>query len=282
MTALAILGLLPPAAKIDGGRIELEGEDLLQFDDAQMRSVRGNRVAMVFQEPMTALNPVLTIGFQIIEAIRAHSNLNRAQAQKRAEELLERVAIPTPAQRLKDYPHQLSGGQRQRAMIAMALAADPQLLIADEPTTALDVTIQAQILELLQELRDELGLTVLLITHDLGVVAETCDRALVMYGGRIVEEAPVGELFATPAHPYTRGLLASQPSFEEGEIGAELPTIEGQTPDPARMPGGCSFHPRCGEVMDDCSIADPGLTRIGDHRKVACHLYEQETAHAAG
>jgi len=297
MSALAVLRLIPPPGRILTGTVDLQGIELTTCGERQLRGVRGARIAMVFQEPMTALNPVLTIGFQIAEAIRAHSEATRIEAageaerlldlvsipQARHERLLDLVSIPQARQRLKDYPHQLSGGQRQRAMIAMALAAEPELLIADEPTTALDVTIQAQILELLERLRQELGLAVLLITHDLAVVAETCDRALVMYAGRIVEEAPIDRLFATPAHPYTRGLLAAIPGIEEHAVGEDLPTIPGQIPDPAELPPGCAFHPRCDEVMGHCSTADPHLYALGDDRSAACFLYDDDgERHATG
>jgi oligopeptide/dipeptide ABC transporter ATP-binding protein len=276
LTALAILGLLPPAASLRARRIELEGESLLGRADEEMRRIRGRRIAIVFQEPMTALNPVLTIGFQIAEAIRAHRRVGRREARERARELLDLVAIPQAGERLSDYPHQLSGGQRQRAMIAMALAAEPQLLIADEPTTALDVTIQAQILELLLELRQRLGLAVLLITHDLGVVAETCDRVLVMYAGRIVEEASVETLYGNPSHPYTRALLAAQPDLASSRAGALLPTIRGQIPDPAALPAGCAFHPRCPDVLPHCSASVPDLYPLGDGHRAACFLHDED------
>lgn len=284
LTALAILDLLPPAARVDAGVIELEGQSLLGCSEEQMRSIRGGRIAMIFQEPMTALNPVLTIGFQIAEAVRAHRQVTRGDALAEACRLLEMVSIPHAGDRVRDYPHQLSGGQRQRAMIAMALAAEPQLLIADEPTTALDVTIQAQILDLLLELRDRLELTVLLITHDLGVVSETCNRALVMYAGRIVEEAAIETLFGAPSHPYTRGLLAAQPDLETAHVGVNLPTIPGQIPDPASLPQGCAFHPRCTEVMDHCSESQPRLYRLADDHRAACFLCDQDSGrrHAAG
>ena len=277
MTALAVLGLLPPAARITTGRIEFDGRDLLRCSEKEMRSVRGDRIAMVFQEPMTALNPVLSIGFQVAEGIRAHRDVTRADALERARELLELVAIPHAAERLDDYPHQLSGGQRQRAMIAMALAAEPEILIADEPTTALDVTIQAQILDLLLELRQRLGLTVLLITHDLGVVAETCDRALVMYAGRIVEEAAVEDLFGKPSHPYTRGLMEAQPDLTRSRSSGELPTIPGQVPDPTNLPGGCAFHPRCSEVMERCADALPSLYAVDETHRSACFLQDPDS-----
>ncbi len=284
LTALSILRLLPPAATIDDGSIALEGTDLLGLSEEAMRKVRGGGIAMVFQEPMTALNPVLTVGYQIAEAVRAHVRMTRSEALEEARRLLDLVAIPQAAERLGDYPHQLSGGQRQRAMIAMALAGKPQLLIADEPTTALDVTIQAQILDLLLELRERLGLTVLFITHDLGVVAETCDRALVMYAGRIVEKAPVEALFASPSHPYSRGLLAAQPDLGSARLGEPLPTIPGQIPDPARLPSGCAFHPRCGEVLDHCAASQPRLYTLGEAHQAACFLHDPDLArrHAVG
>jgi peptide/nickel transport system ATP-binding protein len=219
ITSLAVLGLVPPPGRVTAGRILLEGTDLLALPPAEMRKVRGGRVAMVFQEPATALNPVYSIGFQIVEALRLHRRLTRREAREEAVRLLERVALPDARRRLDDYPHQLSGGQRQRAMIAMALAGRPDLLLADEPTTALDVTLQAQILELLMDLRDDLGLSVLLITHELGVVAETCDRVVVMKDGEAVESAGVNELFRSPAHPYTRELLSALPRLLVGERG---------------------------------------------------------------
>jgi oligopeptide/dipeptide ABC transporter ATP-binding protein len=277
VSAQALLGLLPSGARIVSGRVELDGIDLVGCDDRQLREVRGARIAMIFQEPMTALNPVLTIGTQIVEAVRAHRDPGPAGAKAEAIRLLELVAIPEAARRLADYPHQLSGGQRQRAMIAMALASEPDLLIADEATTALDVTIQAQILELLEGLRTELGLAVLLITHDLAVVAETCDRALVMYAGRIVEEAPIDRLFAQPAHPYTRGLLASVPGFATARIGEDLPTIPGQIPEPGALPTGCAFHPRCSDVLDVCSATDPRLRPVAVDHRAACLLYTDGT-----
>lgn len=283
MTALAVLRLVPSPGRIRG-KVRLEGSDLGELEERELRKVRGGRIAMVFQEPMTALNPVLTVGFQIAEAIEAHSDTNRGQALEEAARLLDLVAIPQARDRLKDYPHQLSGGQRQRAMIAMALAAKPDLLIADEPTTALDVTIQAQILELLQKLRSELGLAVLLITHDLAVVAETCDRALVMYSGRVVERAAVDELFKAPAHPYTRGLMASIPGMESDSIGVDLPTIPGQIPDPAARPSGCPFHPRCSEALAHCDESEPQLYNLSLDHGSACYLHDSTPgeSHATG
>ncbi len=281
VTALALLRLVPPPGRIRSGRILLDGEDLLDRPERTMTSIRGARIGFVFQEPMTALNPVFTIGNQIVEAIRAHAQVSRRQARGRALELLELVAMPEPHLRLKEYPHNLSGGQRQRVMIAIALASEPDLLIADEPTTALDVTVQAQILELLEDLRSRLGLAVLLITHDLAVVAETCSRVLVMYAGRIVEEAPVQNLFEAPAHPYTRGLLASLPRLgrapESGpDLGrGRLQAIPGQVPDLASWPAGCRFHPRCPERFDPCSQRAPGLAELDVGRRVACFLHSE-------
>jgi oligopeptide/dipeptide ABC transporter ATP-binding protein len=273
MTALAILRLIPDPGRITGGRILLSGEDLLGLADPRMRLVRGARIGMIFQEPMTALNPVFTVGFQITEAVRVHRRVSRREAQLEAERLLDLVAIPAARQRLKDYPHQLSGGQRQRVMIAIALASKPDLLIADEPTTALDVTIQAQILELLEQLRQELGLAVLLITHDLAVVAETCARVIVMYAGQVVEEAPVETLFSAPAHPYTRGLLAAAPGLGRPVARGELATIPGQVPEMARLPTGCAFHPRCSEVMEVCAQENPDVYPLSSEHRARCFLH---------
>ena len=273
VTALALLRLVPEPGRITGGRILLDGENLLELPERAMRSVRGGRIGMVFQEPMSALNPVLSVGFQIAEAVRVHRPVSRREAREEAVRLLDLVAIATPRQRLKDYPHQLSGGQRQRVMIAIALAAEPDLVIADEPTTALDVTVQAQILELLEELRRKLGLAVLLITHDLAVVAETCDRVVVMYAGQGVEQAPVERLFAAPAHPYTRGLLAAVPQLGATRRGGELATIPGQVPEPSRLPRGCAFHPRCAEVMDECRTDKPEVWSVAAGQSARCFLH---------
>src|SRR5205823_2310488 len=229
VTAMSIMRLVAPPGRITGGHVKFKGRDLASLSEREMRKVRGNDIAMVFQEPMTSLNPVFRIGAQVAEAIRIHKPVSKREAWKMAGDMLNLVSIPDPIKRLDDYPHQLSGGMRQRVMIAMALSCDPELLIADEPTTALDVTIQAQIIELLASLQQRLGLAILLITHDLGVVAEFCERVIVMYTGRIVEEAPVRELFANPAHPYTRGLLKSLPSVSTGER-VRLPTIKGMVP----------------------------------------------------
>jgi peptide/nickel transport system ATP-binding protein len=248
MTALSIMRLVPdPPGRIVGGTVVLGGRDLLRLDEAAMRRVRGNEISMIFQEPMTSLNPVLTIGSQIAETIRLHEDLSREAARVKAIEMLHRVKIPEPAQRAGEYPHQLSGGMRQRAMIAMALACNPKILIADEPTTALDVTIQAQILDLILRLKDELGTAVILITHDLGVVAETAERVIVMYAGRKVEEASVDALFAEPLHPYSRGLMASIPrlALTGTEAAEPLHEIPGMVPSLVNLPCGCIFAPRC-------------------------------------
>jgi len=267
LTALAILGLVPPPGRIVGGSVRLEGVELLGLAERAMRSVRGGRIALVFQEPMAALNPVLTLETQICEVVRAHrkggERVGVRAARARALELLELLAIPDPRRRLREYPHQLSGGQRQRAMLAIALAAGPELLIADEPTTALDVTLQAQALELLERLRRELGLAILLITHDLAVVAESCDRVLVMYAGEIVEAAPADLLFARPAHPYTRALLSSIPDLGSPAPRGALPAIPGQVPASDRLPSGCAFHPRCGDRVQRCAGERPSWVVLG-------------------
>ena len=256
MTALSLMRLVPePPGKIVGGSVKLDGRDLLQFDEAAMRAVRGNDISMIFQEPMTSLNPVLTIGSQISEALRLHQDLSRSAALDKAVDMLRLVRIPEPAQRAVEYPHQLSGGMRQRAMIAMALACNPKVLIADEPTTALDVTIQAQILDLILALQEKLGTAIILITHDLGVVAETAQRVIVMYAGRKIEEAAVEPLFAEPQHPYTHGLLASIPRLAliaGGRGGGRLQEIPGMVPSLADLPPGCSFAPRCPFADERC------------------------------
>jgi len=258
VTAMAVLGLLPkPPAEIASGRIEFEGEDLLRASPERLREIRGDRISMIFQEPMTSLNPVFTVGDQIMEGLRLHRGLSREDARHEAQHLLELVRIPAPAQRLDEYPHQLSGGMRQRVMIAMALACRPRLLIADEPTTALDVTVQAQILELLRELQQELGMSIVLITHDLGVVAETAERVVVMYAGTVVERATVLSLFDKPRHPYTAGLFLSLPSL--GAESGTLRPIEGSVPDAMNLPSGCRFHPRCPFALPVCRERDPVL-----------------------
>jgi peptide/nickel transport system ATP-binding protein len=263
ITALSIMRLVPdPPGRIVGGSITLDGRDLLQLDEAAMRNVRGNELSMIFQEPMTSLNPVLAIGEQISEAIRLHQDLAKSATVDKAVEMLRLVRIPEPAQRAREYPHQLSGGMRQRAMIAMALACNPKVLIADEPTTALDVTIQAQILELMAELQRELGTALILITHDLGIVAETAQRVIVMYAGRKVEEADVDALFALPLHPYTHGLIASIPRLpsmrgEPAEAGARLTEIPGMVPALTNLPAGCIFAPRCALADQRCKAEYP-------------------------
>ncbi|MCP5151830.1 MAG: ABC transporter ATP-binding protein [Ectothiorhodospiraceae bacterium] len=268
VTALAIMRLLGDQGRIDAGSIRLGDIDLVALDAPAMNAVRGRDVSMVFQEPMTSLNPVYTVGFQVAEVLTEHLGLSRAEAFARAVELLDSVGIPAPERRAHDYPHQLSGGMRQRVMIAMALACRPRLLIADEPTTALDVTIQAQILELVRGLRSELGTAVLLITHDMGVIADMADRVLVMYAGRVVEEAPVDALFDAPAHPYTRLLLRSIPLV--GTRQPRLPVIDGTPPTPAAYPPGCRFHPRCPRAVDRCAAEAPALESFGTARRVAC------------
>ncbi len=281
VTALAILRLvaMPPGA-FDAGEIRLAGENLLAVSEERMRAIRGNDVAMIFQEPMTSLNPVLRVGEQVAEAIELHQGASRQEARVRAIEAFARVGIPAPEQRVDEYPHQLSGGMRQRVMIAMALACNPQLLIADEPTTALDVTIQAQILELIAKLQRELGMAVLLITHDLGVVAETARRVAVMYAGRIVEEADVLALFERPRHPYTAGLLRSRPRLDVKH--GKLVPIEGSVPDALHQPSGCAFHPRCPLVEERCKREEPPLTRDGSHRFACWVTSEQPTLDLLG
>ena len=268
VTSLSIMRLVPPPGRIAAGRVLLEGEDLLAKDVEAMRQVRGARIAMVFQEPMTSLNPVFSIGDQISAAVLAHGSPSRREAWIRTVEMLESVQIPAALQRARDFPHQLSGGLRQRAMIAMALAAGPALLIADEPTTALDVTIQAQILDLLRRLQAERGMAVLLITHDLGVVAELCHRVAVIYAGRIVEMAPVDRLFSRPLHPYTRGLLQCLP--HPSRFGLPLTSIEGVPPDLRRPDAGCRFAARCPLAVADCRRAVPGLKEREPDHFVAC------------
>ncbi len=276
ITALSIMRLVSAPGKIVNGSILFKGEDLVRASTDRLRQIRGNDIAMIFQDPMTSLNPVFTVGEQIAEALRLHRNLNRKQAWEAAVDAMREVAIPSPERRVLDYPHQLSGGMRQRVMIAMALACDPELLIADEPTTALDVTIQAQILELLDELRVSRKLAVLLITHDLGVVAEVADRVCVMYTGKIVEESGVDELFADPKHPYTRGLLRSVPKLTLAGIdkAERLQTIDGTVPNPTHLPHGCHFAPRCEFRMDICTEGEIPLITQPSGAKVRCVLYD--------
>ena len=268
VTSLSIMRLVPPPGRVTAGRILLDGDDLLDKDAEAMRRVRGARIAMVFQEPMTALNPVFSIGDQIAAAVRAHEGGGRRAAWERAVEMLDRVQVPSPRERARDYPHQLSGGLRQRAMLALALAPGPQLLIADEPTTALDVTIQAQILDLLRRLQAERGMAVLLITHDLGVVAELCHRVAIIYAGRIVEMAPVAKIFEEPLHPYTRGLLRCLP--HPSRFGQPLSSIEGAPPDLRQTGGGCRFAPRCPLALESCRRDEPVLTERRPGHFVAC------------
>jgi peptide/nickel transport system ATP-binding protein len=274
VTALSVLRLVRPPGRIEAGsRILFEGRDLVTMEERELRGIRGARIAMVFQEPMTALNPVFTVGEQIAEVVRIHGRASRREAWDRAVEMLQIVGIASPAQRAKEYPHQLSGGMRQRVVIAMALVMNPAVVIADEPTTALDVTIQAQILELLQQLQSRFGTSILLITHDLGVVAETVSRVLVMYGGEIVEEAAVKMLFAEPHHPYTEGLLAAMPRL--GEVRERLRTIPGTVPPPTRWPSGCRFHDRCPYSWARCTSEHPPLYQIGSAHVSRCHLAEE-------
>jgi oligopeptide/dipeptide ABC transporter ATP-binding protein len=294
VTAMSIMRLVSPPGRITAGEVRFRGRNLADLSERDMRKVRGNDIAMVFQEPMTSLNPVFKIGWQVAEAIRIHQDVSKKEAWRMAAEMLKLVSIPDPIKRLHDYPHQLSGGMRQRVMIAMALSCDPELLIADEPTTALDVTIQAQIMELLARLQQKLGLAILLITHDLGVVAEFCERVVVMYTGRVVEEAPVRELFANPSHPYTRGLLKSLPGASKGEAAAasprseaeaessynpppgRLPTIKGMVPSISSLPSGCKFNPRCPDVMDICLGREPALMMVGKAHSARCYLHGEE------
>jgi len=273
MTALSLMRLIPdPPGRIVSGVVKLGGRDLLKLSEEEMRRVRSNDISMIFQEPMTSLNPVMTIGKQIAEALILHRDMNRKAALKRAVEMLDLVRIPEPAQRAKEYPHQLSGGMRQRAMIAMALACNPKLLIADEPTTALDVTIQAQILKLMLELKGRFGAAIMLITHDLGIVAETCQRVIVMYAGRKVEEADVFELFDRPMHPYTRGLMASIPAVPSAHTrhDVRLTEIPGMVPSLSRLPVGCAFAPRCSLAIDRCREQYPPLQDWGGGHLAAC------------
>jgi peptide/nickel transport system ATP-binding protein len=269
MTALAIMGLVPePPGRVAAGAIRFDDTELTQLSPAERRGYRGNKIAMIFQEPMTSLNPAFTIGDQIGEGLMRHRGLSPRDARATAIDLLRRVHVPAPERRADDYPHRLSGGMRQRAMIAMALACSPALLIADEPTTALDVTIQAQILDLLREVRETTGAAILLITHDLGVVAETADAVAVMYAGRIVEQAPIAQLFANPQHPYTIGLLGAVPRLSGGRD--RLATIAGNVPDPLHLPAGCRFAPRCPFAEAACRATDPALRELGPEHRAAC------------
>ena len=269
VTALSIMGLIPqPPGRIAGGEVLFDGEDLLKLPPARLRDLRGDKLSMIFQEPMTSLNPAFPVGDQIAEALLRHRKLSRSDAHEKAIGMLRKVRIPSPETRAKEYPHQLSGGMRQRVMIAMALACNPALLIADEPTTALDVTIQAQILELMRALRAELGTAIILITHDLGVVAELADDVIVMYAGRVIERAPVPALFAEPQRPYTVGLLGSIPRLDAEQ--ERLSAIEGFVPDAAAMPEGCRFHPRCPFAIDRCRQEEPALAEISRNHFASC------------
>ena len=269
VTALTIMGLLPqPPARIVGGSIRFAGDELTSLTEARMERIRGSGISMVFQEPMTSLNPVFTIGEQIMETLRAHERIGAREQHARAIAMLDKVGIASAARRMADYPHQLSGGQRQRVMIAIALACNPKLLIADEPTTALDVTIQAQVLDLLMDLRDEFGMAIIVITHNMGVIAETADRVLVMYAGRIVEQATVADLFERPRHPYSRGLLSCVPTLEQDQ--SRLVAIPGALPEPSRRPPGCRFAPRCRHRIEACRAAIPPLVEAEPGHFAAC------------
>ena len=277
VTSLSIMGLLQKPGHVAGGSITFDGKDLLSLSESEMEQVRGGNISMIFQEPMTSLNPVYRVGDQIVEAIQAHEDVDKKEAWARAVEMLRLVGIPSPEDRARDYPHQMSGGMRQRVMIAMALSCNPKVLIADEPTTALDVTIQAQILELIYKLRSEFNMAVLLITHDLGVVSEVADRVVVMYCGQVVEEGEKFELFEHPLHPYTLGLLRSIPRLEEQNSG-RLYMIKGSVPNPLDMPAGCPFSDRCERCSERCRVEAPQLKQLpGTKRKVRCHLYDDES-----
>ena len=275
VTARSIIRLIPsPPGRIVRGNVTYDGRDLLALSDKQIRELRGNQIAMIFQEPMTSLNPVFTVGNQIMETIMLHQNLSLRQARTKGEDMLTQVGIASPGRRLKEYPHQLSGGMRQRVMIAMALCCEPDLLIADEPTTALDVTIQAQILELMIQLQERYGMAIILITHDLGVIAETADKIAVMYAGKIVERADVYTVFDKPAHPYTRGLIDSIPVIDQYSSGrTPLPAISGMVPHLLSLPPGCNFQDRCSYRFEPCLEVDPPLQEIESGHWVACHLH---------
>ncbi|MEK4346975.1 ABC transporter ATP-binding protein [Paenibacillus sp. FSL P4-0184] len=279
VTAMSIMGLVEePGGKVAHGKIDFQGEDLLQMDKNTLRAIRGNEIAMIFQEPMSSLNPVIKIGEQIMEPLIVHLKMNKKQALIRAIELIKQVGISRPEQIADSYPHELSGGMLQRIMIAIAIACSPKLLIADEPTTALDVTIQAQILDMLREIKDSSGMSILLITHDLGVVAEMADYVIVMYSGKIVEEGEVVELFNNPKHPYTKGLLKSKPVINQRQD--ELYSIPGQVPNPLELVPSCYFHDRCEHCMPVCVSQQPQLKEVASRQKVACWLYEEAVVHA--
>ena len=271
VTSLSILRLLGKSGRIVEGEILFDNENLLDMNDEEMRKIRGNRISMIFQQPTTCLNPVFRIGDQVMEALQIHQGLSGDEARRRATELFVMVGIPDPKRRMRSFPHEISGGQAQRVMIAMALACNPELLIADEPTTALDVTIQAQILDLMRDLRDKVNTAIILITHDLGVIAEMAENVMVMYAGKAVEYAPVGSLFEAPKHPYTQGLIASTPIL--GVVKDELATIPGQVPSLLNPPAGCRFAPRCAYRMDQCTQEEPPLIKLEGDRLVRCWLY---------
>ena len=274
MTALSVMRIVPAPGRVVSGSITFQGEELLSLPERQMQRIRGRKIAMIFQEPMTALNPVLTVGEQVAEMLRHHLAMSRRDAKHRSIELFEQVGIPSPAERYGAYPHQLSGGMRQRVMIAMAISCGPALIFADEPTTALDVTIQAQILALLRQLQRDLGLSLVLISHDLGVIAEMADEVAVMYAGRIVERATTKHLFSTPLHPYTQGLLQSMPSRMSRDRNQRLAAIPGFVPKLSNLPSGCSFHPRCPLVIDRCSRDEPQLKRLTPSQEARCWVAE--------
>jgi len=269
--ALSLLRLLPPAARIVGGAIRFEGEDLMTKSDTEMRRIRGKRIAMILQDPMASLNPLFTVGDQVAESLRIHEHASRRKAWAKARDLLAAVRIAAPAQRVREFPHQLSGGMRQRIVGAIAIACEPRLLIADEPTTSLDVTIQAQYLSLLRDLQREHGLALIFITHNLGIVAKMCDAVAVMYAGRLVESGPVRQIFNAPAHPYTKALIESIPRL--GDSTVRLTAIDGQPPDPTALPSGCAFHPRCPKAMDRCRIAAPPDVEVATNQMAACWLW---------
>jgi oligopeptide/dipeptide ABC transporter ATP-binding protein len=280
VTSLSILRLIQNPGRIVGGEILFNGKNLLKLSDEEMRQIRGNDISMIFQEPMTSLNPVFTIGDQIEETIRLHQKgLSAAQIKERAIEMLRLVNIPAPEKRYEEFPHQLSGGMRQRVMIAMAISCNPKLLIADEPTTALDVTIQAQILDLMRKLKSEFGASMILITHDLGVVAEMCDEVIVMYAGKIVEHGSIEDIFYRPKHPYTRGLLDSIPHFESGHRLEKLRTIPGMVPSLTNLPKGCRFYDRCLKRQDNCQLAMPALIPMSETQEAACYYPLKEGEH---
>lgn len=274
VTSLSIMGLVDPPGRVSQGEAKFQGLDLLKLPESEMQAIRGRKIAMIFQEPMTALNPVLTIGRQIDEQIIRHLKLSKNEAKEKSIEMLNRVGIPSPAQRYNSYPHQLSGGMRQRAMIAMALSCDPEFLIADEPTTALDVTIQAQILELIQNLQEQMGMAVQFITHDLGVISQMADDIMVMYAGQVCEIGPAKEIFNNPKHPYTKALIQSIPRL--GGKHDKLPTIEGQVPGLLNKPTGCPFRNRCKNAVSECAVQRPPLVDLGSGHKVACYNMEDE------